>query len=138
MLIDRIRYLQPFAKFSLWAFVAIFNRSGTAVAQSALPVPQTSRTTSVDTKAGTSDAKDQIWVGEITTAMCKGTKSSMGHDCILNCVKAGEHLVLMTRGGKHELSNQDFAGLTEHAGHRVRLTGYLAPGSSTITITGLK
>ncbi|WP_353070705.1 hypothetical protein [Tunturiibacter gelidiferens] len=82
--------------------------------------------------------KQETWTGEITTAMCKGTRSSMGHDCILNCVKAGEKLVLLTKGRVEDISNQDFSDLKEHAGHHVKLTGYLAPDGKSITVTRIE
>jgi hypothetical protein len=82
--------------------------------------------------------KQQTWTGEITTAMCKGTRSSMGHDCILNCVKAGEKLVLVTNGRVEGINNQDFSDLKEHAGHHVKLTGYFGPDGKSITVTRIE
>ena len=81
-----------------------------------------------------SSTHEQTWIGEITTAMCKKAGGSMGHDCILNCVKAGEKLVLITKGQVHEIANQDLSELTVHAGHRVKLAGSIGPdGKITVT-----
>lgn len=82
-----------------------------------------------------SSIHEQTWIGEITTAMCNKAGGSMGHDCILNCVKAGEKLVLITKGQVHEIANQDLSGLTAHAGHRVKLTGSIGPDGKMITAT---
>lgn len=78
---------------------------------------------------------EKNWTGEITTAMCKKTGGSMGHDCILNCVKAGEKFVFIRNGQVHEIANQDFTDLTVHAGHRVKLTGHYGPDGKIITAT---
>jgi hypothetical protein len=82
--------------------------------------------------------KQQTWTGEITTAMCKSTRGSMGHDCILNCVKAGEHFVLVSKGHLFQISNQDFSNLKENAGHPVRLNGTLKPDGASITVTKIE
>jgi len=105
-------------------------------ALAALPRP-TAASPQNASQSGTA-GKQQTWTGEITTAMCKGTSSSMGHDCILNCVKAGEKFVLFTRGQSQPISNQDFADLKEHAGHHVRLTGSLGPDGKSITVTKIE
>jgi hypothetical protein len=62
----------------------------------------------------------------------------MGHDCILNCVKAGEKLVLVAKNQILEIKNQDFVGLADKAGHRVTLTGAIAPGDKAITVTKIE
>ena len=133
MLIQQTVQMYRLAAFAFWVCIAISSGSPVAVAQRALP-----NAAPTQTSAGEGKAKQQTWSGEITTAMCKGTRSSMGHDCILNCVKAGEKFVLNTAGRNREISNQDFAGLTEHAGHQVRLTGSVVPGGSSITVTGIQ
>ncbi len=78
---------------------------------------------------------EKNWTGEITTAMCKKAGGSMGHDCILNCVRAGEKFVFISKGQVHEIANQDFTDLTVHAGHQVKLTGHYGPDGKTITAT---
>ncbi len=82
--------------------------------------------------------QEQTWTGEITTAMCKTATGSMGHDCVMNCVKAGEKLVLVTKGHVKEIGNQDFNDLTTHAGHHVKLTGYLGQDGKTVTVTQIE
>lgn len=101
-------------------------------------LPVTSSATPQNASQAGAEGKQQTWTGEITTAMCKGTKSSMGHDCILNCVKTGEKLVLFTKGQPQPIANQDFADLKEHAGHHVRLTGSLGPDGKSITVTKIE
>ena len=108
----------------------------------ALPSPKAPRALALSlsqapehSETSPSSTHEQTWTGEITTAMCKRAGGSMGHDCILNCVKAGEKLVLITKGQVHEIANQDLSELTVHAGHRVKLTGSTGPDGKMITVT---
>lgn len=101
-------------------------------------VPTPTSAAAQNTSQPAAGDKQQTWTGEITTAMCKGTNSSMGHDCILNCVKTGEKFVLFTKGQSQPISNQDFADLKEHAGHHVRLTGSLGSDGKSITVTKIE
>ena len=59
----------------------------------------------------------------------------MGHDCILNCIKAGEKYVFVTKGQVRKINNQEFSDLEKHAGHTVKLTGDLGSDGKTITVT---
>ena len=59
----------------------------------------------------------------------------MGHDCIMNCIKAGEKYVLVNKGKVHKIQNQDFSDLEKHAGHTVKLTGDVGSDGQTITVT---
>jgi|GEM_PF-3196626 len=102
-----------------------------AVAQ--MPMPAT--------QAGASQpaqGKQQTWTGQITTRMCKKIGTAMGHDCIMNCAKAGEKFVLFTKGQVLEISNQEFSDLKENAGHSVKLTGQLAADGKTVTVTKIE
>ena len=83
---------------------------------------------------GASFAAEQTWTGEITAGMCSASHG-MGHDCILNCIKAGEKYVFVTKGQVRIINNQDFSDLEKHAGHAVRLTGDLGSDGKTITVT---
>ena len=83
---------------------------------------------------GTSFAAEKTWTGMITSTMCS-TASGMGHDCILNCIKAGAKYVFVTKGQVHTIHNQDFSDLEQHAGDTVRLTGDLGGDGKSITVT---
>ena len=95
----------------------------------------------------------KTWTGKISDSMCgvahkmvseheeKGeipktaSKSEKERECALECVKAGGKYVFVSQGKVFELSNQDFAGLQEHAGHTVKLTGDLDADGKTIKVT---
>ena len=83
---------------------------------------------------GASFAAEQTWTGEITSSMCSAGHG-MGHDCILNCIKAGEKYVFVTKGQVRKINNQEFSDLEKHAGHTVKLTGDLSSDGKTITVT---
>lgn len=83
---------------------------------------------------GASFAAEQTWSGEITSSMCT-SGHAMGHDCILNCIKAGEKYVFVTKGQVRKINNQDFSDLEKHAGHTVKLTGNFSSDGKTITVT---
>jgi len=65
---------------------------------------------------GASFAVEQTWTGKITAGMC-GATHGMGHDCIMNCIKAGEKYVFVNKRQVHPIQNQDFSDLDKHAGH---------------------
>jgi hypothetical protein len=92
----------------------------------------------------TAAAADRTWTGKISDSMC-GAKHQMGehgaaamsdHDCTLACVKNGSKFVLVSGGKIYKIENQDFAGLTEHAGHDVQLKGALK--GDTITVSSIE
>ena len=77
-------------------------------------------------------AAEQTWTGKISDSMCGATHKKMAEhgtakmsdrDCTLACVKGGSKYVFASGGKVYSVGNQDFAGLQEHAGHTVRLTG---------------
>ena len=77
-------------------------------------------------------AADQTWSGQISDSMCghshkaaieHGGKKMSDHDCVIACVKNGDKYVFVQGGKIYNIANQDFAGLEEHAGHTVKLTG---------------
>jgi len=117
------------ATIALYSALALIPIS--AVAQMPMPSSQPGASQSAQ-------GKQQVWSGQISTRMCKKIGTAMGHDCILNCVKAGEKLVLFTKGQVFEISNQDFGDLKVHAGSRVKLTGSLETGGKTITVTKIE
>lgn len=87
-------------------------------------------------------AADKTWNGTISDAKCNGThhKAEHGsqddsdHDCVTKCVEGGSKYVLVTADGKaHQIANQDFAGLKDHAGHKVALTGEMKGDAITVS-----
>ena len=63
-------------------------------------------------------------VAEVFAKMAEHGKSAMSdRDCTLACVKGGGKYVFVEGGKVYNVENQDAAGLQEHAGHTVRLTG---------------
>ena len=85
---------------------------------------------------GVSVAAEQTWTGRISASMCSAGISVMEHDCIMNCIKAGEKYVFVAKGQVHKIENQDFGDLEKLAGHSVKLTGALGSDGKTITVTG--
>src|SRR5262245_2734180 len=95
----------------------------------------------------------KTWTGKIGDSMCgvthkmvsehqeKGeipktaTKGEQERECTLACVKAGGQYVFVSQGKVFEISNQEFAGLQEHEGHTVRLTGDLNADGKTINVS---
>jgi hypothetical protein len=89
----------------------------------------------------TSLAAEQTWTGKISDSMCgasshkameHGGKKTDAHDCTVACVKGGAKYVFVSKGKVFEIENQDLAGLEEHAGHTVKLTGDLQADKKTI------
>ena len=88
-------------------------------------------------------AADQTWTGRISDSMCgvshksateHGGKKMSDSDCTLACVKEHQAKYVFVRNGKVlNIANQDAAGLEEHAGHTVRLTGEMK--GDTITVS---
>jgi hypothetical protein len=54
-------------------------------------------------------------------------------DCTLACVKGGGKFVFVSGGKVYNISNQNFAALTERAGEMVSLTGDV--NGDTVTVT---
>jgi hypothetical protein len=98
-------------------------------------------------------AATKTWTGKISDSMCGAThkmvkeheqkgeisktapKGDKDRECTLACVKAGGKYILASQGKVFEISNQDFAGLQEHAGHTVKLTGDLNADGKTINVS---
>ena len=95
----------------------------------------------------------KTWTGKISDSMCGAThtmvkeheqkgeisktasKADKERECTLECIKAGGKYVLASQGKVFEISNQDFAGLQEHAGHTVKLSGDLNADGKTIKVS---
>ena len=86
-------------------------------------------------------AADQTWSGKISDSKCGASHMAMQHgsakmsehDCTVACVKGGAKYVFVAKGKVYEIHNQDYAGLEEHAGHTVRLTGSMTGDSIHVT-----
>ena len=80
-------------------------------------------------------SKEKSWVVSISESGCK-TKHDMhngsARECTLKCVKEGGKYILVRGKTVYDVANQDFAGLEEHAGEKVRVTG--TKSGNTITI----
>jgi len=92
--------------------------------------------------AAVSLAADQTWTGQISDSTCGHShKSAIEHsgkkltdrDCTLACVKGGAKYVFVVGGKVYNIANQDYAGLEEHAGQKVKLTGQAS--GDTITVS---
>lgn len=90
-------------------------------------------------------AADQTWTGQISDSMCGASHAKMiaSHpgakmtdaECAAACIKAGAKYVFVMNGKVYDISNQNFADLTNDAGRTVRLTGEM--NGQTITISKL-
>lgn len=75
---------------------------------------------------------EKSWRGKISDSMCNAShKSAIEHsgkkltdaECVKACIKDGAKYVFVHGKKVYNIENQDFAGLDEHAGHTVELTG---------------
>lgn len=86
-------------------------------------------------------AAEKTWNGALSDAKCNGkhSKDEHGataagdHDCATKCVAGGEKHVFISGGKTYKIANQDFAGLKDHEGHKVALTGEMAGDSITVS-----
>src|ERR1051326_2766225 len=86
-------------------------------------------------------AAEKTWNGTIGDSKCNakhskaehGSQTESDHDCVNKCVGGGAKYVFVSGGKTYQIANQDFAGLKDHAGHKVALTGE-AKGD-TITVS---
>lgn len=84
---------------------------------------------------------ESIWTGKIADSACGARHESGGEmgeamsdrDCTIACVRGGSKYVLVAAGKVYRIANQDIAGLREHAGETVRVTGDL--NGDTITVS---
>ena len=59
-------------------------------------------------------------------------------DCTLGCIKAGGKYVFVSEGKVYNISNQKLAGLEQHAGETVELTGTMKGDTITVTKVSAK
>ena len=89
-------------------------------------------------------AADKTWNGVISDAKCNGkhSKDEHGatakgdHDCSAKCIAGGEKAVFVSAGKTYKIANQDFAGIKDHVGHKIALTGDMK--GDTITISKIE
>jgi len=91
-------------------------------------------------------AAEQTWSGKISDSDCgRSHKSAIehagkkisDHDCVIACVKEHGAKYVFVSGGKiYNISNQNFAGLEEHAAHDIKLTGEMT--SDTIKVSKIE
>jgi hypothetical protein len=91
-------------------------------------------------------AAQRTWTGEISDSMCGANHQAMAksgqkvnpRDCTLECVKAGNKYVFVSKGQVYEIANQNLPDLEKHAGQKVQLTGDLGSDSKTITVAKIQ
>lgn len=93
-------------------------------------------------------AAEQTWTGKISDSMCgpshdsateHGGKKMSDRDCTLACVKEHQAKYVFIHDGKaYNITNQDAAGLEEHAGHSVKLTGEVNGDAITVSKIEMK
>jgi len=84
------------------------------------------------------------WNGTISDAKCNGkhhpaehgTQDDSDHECVTKCVDGGSKYVLVAGKTTYQIKNQDFAGLKDHAGHKVVMSGEMK--DNTITVTDIE
>jgi hypothetical protein len=89
-------------------------------------------------------AADKTWNGTLTDTKCANGKHSKDehptvagdHDCSAKCLAGGEKSLFLAGGKTYKIANQDFAGLKDHAGHKVALTGEVK--GDTITVSKIE
>jgi len=91
-------------------------------------------------------AAEKTWSGKVSDSDCgrshkaaieHGGKKMSDHDCVIACVKEHNAKYVFVSGGKiYQISNQDFAGLEEHAAHNIKLTGEMT--NDTIKVSKIE
>lgn len=91
--------------------------------------------------APVASAADKTWNGVISDAKCNGkhakaehgSQTDSDHDCVTKCVSGGAKYVFVAGGKTYQIANQDFAGLKDHGGHKVALSGEMKGDSITVS-----
>ncbi len=91
-------------------------------------------------------AADKTWNGVISDAKCNGkhskaehgSQTDSDHDCVSKCVEGGSKYVFVSGGKTYQIANQDYAGLKDHGGHRVALSGEMKADSITVSKIEMK
>ena len=84
-------------------------------------------------------AAEQTWTGQISDSLCGVSHKAMAEqggftdaECTKACVESGAKYVLVVQQSVMKITNQDFAGLKDHAGETVTLTGELKGDSIVV------
>ncbi len=91
-------------------------------------------------------AADKTWTGVLSDSKCAGkhAKAEHGsqqdgdHDCANKCITGGAKHVFVAGGKTYQIANQDFAGLKDHEGHKVALSGEMKGDSITVSKIEMK
>ena len=86
-------------------------------------------------------AAEKTWNGTIGDSKCgvkhskaeHGSQTASDHDCVNKCAQDGNKYVFVAGGKTYQIANQDYAGLKDHAGHHVALTGEMKGDSITVS-----
>src|SRR6185503_7507566 len=89
-------------------------------------------------------AADKTWDGVLSDARCNGKHSkdehaataTGDHECSTKCIAGGQKAVFVSGGKTSQVANQAFAGIKDHAGHKIALTGEMK--GETITISKIE
>ena len=86
-------------------------------------------------------AAEKTWNGTLSDSKCNGkhakaehgSQSDSDHECATKCVTGGAKHVFVAGGKTYQIANQDYAGLKDHTGHKVALTGEMKGDSITVS-----
>ena len=86
-------------------------------------------------------AADKTWTGVLSDSKCNGkhakaehgSQSDSDHECATKCIGGGAKHVFVAGGKTYQIANQDYAGLKDHTGHKVALTGEMKGDSITVS-----
>src|SRR6267142_2461528 len=87
-------------------------------------------------------AAEKTWNGVLSDAKCNGkhskaehgSQTDSDHECVNKCIAGGSKYVFVGPGNKtYQIANQDYAGLKDHGGHKVALTGEMKGDSITVS-----
>jgi hypothetical protein len=87
-------------------------------------------------------AAEQTLIGSISDAICVGVHKLMAEqvtpplsdaECTKTCIEARALYVFVSDSKAFAIVNQDFAGLKDHAGQKVKLTGDVRGDSITVS-----
>jgi|SRR5215204_5818591 len=88
------------------------------------------------TAAPFASAAEKTWngvIGDDKCAMKHDKASDADAECVKKCVTGGGKYVFMSDGKTYKISNQDFADLKAHGGHKVALTGEMKGDEITVS-----
>lgn len=103
-------------KFAMLAAAVLF------AAAPALAAEKTMTGTIGDSKCGVKHSKAE-----------HGSQTDSDHECVNKCVSGGSKYVFVSGGKTYQIANQDYAGLKDHAGHKVALTGEVKDDTVTVS-----